>query len=97
MEKTENRVQFDVKKQMCLTPADDYTEMQFKALKVINKFRMIGFSTWGSFYAEVCKEHPEMEVYINFRRLQAFWHLRNFDAEMIEKLEVLADNLKEEA
>lgn len=97
MEKTENQATLDVKKQMCLTVADEYSEHQFRALKVVSKFRMMGFPNWTAFYAEIKTQYPDAETMEVGKKLQQFWYMRNFDIEMIEKLEVLADNLKEEA
>ena len=97
MEKTEKDAFTPVKKPLCFIPIDGEAEMQFRAMKVRNDFRTMGFLSWGDFFAEVVREYPEMELLENFKRLQAFWWLRNFDEVLIEKLEVLADNLKEEA
>ena len=97
MEKTEKQPLIDVKKAMCFTPVDEEAVMQFRAMKVRNDFRAMGFMAWGDFFAVVVKEYPEMELMDNYKRLQAFWWLRNFDEVLIEKLEVLANNLKKES
>ena len=97
MEKTDNQSLNRVNKALCFTPVDAEAEMQFRAMKVRNDFRGMGFLVWGEFFAEVVKEYPEMDQSDNFKRLQAFWWLRNFDEVLIAKLELLADNLKEEA
>ena len=97
MEKTENASILNVKKTICLTPANSQSELQINALRVLNEFRLRGFVVWPEFLAEVLREYPELDSARGFRSLQAFWHNRNYDADLIEKLEVLADNLKEEA
>lgn len=80
----------------CFTPFDDYTRLQFRALKVVNQFKSMGFITWKSFYTEVVSVYSDMALHENTKRLSAFWHLRNFNEDFIEKIEILVENLTEE-
>ena len=97
MEKTQTPPERDVKKPMCFVPVDETAKWEFRAMKVRNAFREMGFTVRRVFVDEVFKAYPEYNTIQGFKTMEAFWSLRYFGPELIEKLEVLADNLKEEA
>lgn len=84
------------KKRMCLTPVDDSVELQFRALAALNSFKALGFETWSAFYALMEENYPDASTIDVYKKLQAFWNLRNFHREIIERLEMIVESVMKE-
>lgn len=100
MENTKNQYVEDVKigeGRLCFNPVDDEAKLRFRALNILNDFKKLGFVNRADWLAEVFGTYNELDSVEGFKTLQAFWNLRYFGTELMDKLEVLADNLKEEA
>lgn len=100
MEKTKKRPELRVKIRtapLCFSPFDDEAKLRFRAMNILNEFKYCGYVNRVDWLGEVFEAYPEMDSAAGFKTLQAFWNLRYFGIELMDKLELLIDNLKEEA
>ena len=81
---------------LCFRPFDDEARLRFRALNILNDFKRMGYVNRAEWLAEVFDAYNELNTVDGFKTLQAFWGLRYFGTELMDKLEVLIDNLKEE-
>jgi len=79
-----------------ITQREKKTKQRFKsALKcaqILDRFFENGFKSYEALKTIILFYNPEMDE----KKIWDFWHFRNFDEEIAEKLEVIYDKLKQE-
>ena len=96
MEKIADKRNFKEKQAMCLDPVDDFVETQFRALHAINSFKKMGFDSWKAFYEIMVEKYPNADEVQVYKKLHAFWALRNFRPEIVQNVEMVLESLKAE-
>lgn len=84
----------DMKKTICITPADDETEVLVTAISLLNQFKVLGFVTRKSFIEAVVDMNISYHTYDNVEKLRGFWLSRVRDKFLNEDLQIILDKLK---
>ena len=83
-----------MKKTICITPADDESEVLVTAISILNQFKVLGFNTRRSFIQTIADFKPEYHDYDNIEKLRGFWQSRVRDKFLNDDLQIILDKLK---
>lgn len=83
-----------MKKTICITPADDESEVLVTAVSILNQFKVIGFTSRKSFIETVVDMNKDYHTYDNVEKLRGFWLSRVRDKYLNQDLQIILDKLK---
>lgn len=82
-----------MKNPICITPADDDTEMVTEALRIVNDFKTLGYRR-DEFFSAVIDKLPEYDTVEGTKKLTGYWLLRVKDSKLNDQLSELLVQLK---
>ena len=78
-----------------ISPVDDEMALLANSLKILNQFKINGFTKREAFVELVMDEDKSYHTLAGMQKLNNFWALRVKDAELNADLQKILDNLKE--
>jgi hypothetical protein len=82
-----------MKKLICITPADEDTQVLTEALRIVNDFKILGYRR-EDFFRLVIDRLPDYDTMDGVKKLTGYWLLRVKDPELNEQLSEMLLNIK---
>ena len=85
----------DMKKTICITPADEIMEGWAMAVKLLNDFKLLNFNKREEFVGIIAKYNSAYQM--DFRKIQQlhyFWAMRDRSPELLKDIEAVLNILQ---